>query len=713
MAIFWCDPYINSAANNGTTNGIHGTTDIVTRNGTYASPFSLLDISTTGSTLSTVNGQNIQVGDEIRLKGMNLESFFFSNTGIANNLISVSGRANTISGYVLNVANSIHRDALVAYRNDNQSRNYNAGLIMMYDTRLLGNNKILFMPVPAEFANTAQSAAALTFNSSYGVNAPTVYLYTMYKDASNFETKNVALIDSKYFITGTESDSATRNFFNVTANTSNSNFGIKITDGWIDETTRGGSTILPISRNSTPTVTMFNTGSSTQRRNLELSNTHIIGFGTKGSFYNTGLIIAYFGNNTANTVSSLGTLMFSNQNAWNYYYVYYTGNNSDFQIDMLCPYYNFFGGTNAIGTNSKMTFFNLIGGGAIYNNGIIGSTYNVEFGNIIFSTPYSSAIFFTDGYTLQSKVFFTANSFLFINNLSNGVIFGPNININNASDITANGNVYTYQTAAALSSYPNINTSSSPGPGALVAISNSSSLFASNTKILPNNVVETFANKDPMPSSYNYNRPSEINAAMGYLLTSGQHYKNANSKIYVTTGNYIREEDFASINFHYVKNDYDGKPIGLMTPITTTLGSTFATMICYNEPEANNSLCIVCNDESSNTGLQYKKSTLVALPDLTGKTRINVSCTLDKTSNFGSTSLQRVRLHYRSNVGTSNTVSMTGTWSNTNQNGFFSSNIAISSIDSTISHVGLILSVRSYNGPSNKYYFGNVNITTV
>ncbi len=710
MAIFWCDPYINSAANNGTTNGIHGTTDIVTRNGTYASPFSFLDISTTATTLSNVNGQVIQVGDEIRLKGMNLESFFFSNTGIANNLISVSGRANTVSQYVLNVANSIHRDALVAYRNDNQSRNYNAGLIMMYDTRLLGNNKVLFMPVGPDFANTAQTNAQLKFNSSFGINAPTVYLYTMYKDASNFETKNVGLIDSKYFITGTESDSATRNFFNVTANTSNATFGIKITDGWIDETTRGGSTVLPISRNSSSAITVFNMGNNLRRRNLELSNTHIVGFGTKSSFTNTGLLTAFFGNSTANTTGSLGTLMFTNQGAWNYYNFYYTGNDSDFQIDMLCPLYNFFGGNTGIGSNSKIRFFNMIGGGLLYNQGVIGGPYDVEFGNIILANPYSGGIWYVDGWTLQKKMFFTANSFIFCNNLS-GAMFGPNFNVPNQSDIQANGNIYTYQTASS-SPYSNITPNLAAGPQVLLAVANTTSLFAGNTKILPANILEFIAQRDPAVQNYNYTRPSEINSSLGYLLTSGVNYKDANAKLYLTVNSYVGE-DFGSHNLHYAKNDYDGKPIGLMFPVTTSIGTVYGTMLCYNEPEANNSLCIVCNDESSNTGLQYKKSTLVALPDLTGKTRINVSCTLDKTSNFGSTSLQRVRLVYRSNVGTSNTVLMTGTWSNTNQNGFFSSNIAISAIDNTISHVGLVLSVRSYNGPSNKYYFGNVNITTV
>jgi hypothetical protein len=710
MAIFWCDPYINSAANNGTTNGIHGTTDIVTRNGTYASPFSFLDISTTASTLSTVNGQVIQVGDEIRLKGMNLESFFFSNTGIANNLISVSGQANTVSSYVLNVANSIHRDALVAYRNDNQSRNYNAGLIMMYDTRLLGNNKVLFMPVGPDFANTAQTTATLKFFSTYFINAPTFYLNTMYKDASNFETKNVGLIDSKYFITGTESDSAVRNFFNVTANTSNATFGIKITDGWIDETTRGGSTVLPISRNSSSSVTVFNAITNSQRRNLELSNTHIVGFGTKGSFSTTGTFTAIFGNSTANTTGSLGTLMFTNQNAWNYYNLYFTGNDSDFQIDMLCPLYNFFGGNTGVGSNSKIRFFNIIGGGAIYSQGVPGGPYDVEFGNVILSAAYSGSVFFVPGFTLQKKIFFTANSFIFCNNLT-GPMFGPDLIVPNISDIQANGNIYTYQTASS-SPYSSINTSSNPGPQVLLAIANTNSLFASNTRIIAANIIEAIAQKDPTAQNYNYTRPSEINSSLGYLLTSGQNYKNVNAKIYLSVNSYV-SEDFGSLNLHYAKNDYDGKPIGLMFPVTTSIGTFYGTMICYNEPEANNSLCIVCNDESSNTGLQYKKSTLVALPDLTGKTRINVSCTLDKTSNFGSTSLQRVRLVYRSNVGTSNTVLMTGTWSNTNQNGFFSSNIAISAIDNTISHVGLVLSVRSYNGPSNKYYFGNVNITTV
>lgn len=65
MAIYWVDPYISS------TNGpIHGTTDTTTRNGTYASPWSLVDLTTAAKLTGLL------AGDEVRFKGLAEATFF-------------------------------------------------------------------------------------------------------------------------------------------------------------------------------------------------------------------------------------------------------------------------------------------------------------------------------------------------------------------------------------------------------------------------------------------------------------------------------------------------------------------------------------------------------------------------------------------------------------------------------------------------------------
>ena len=91
MAIYWVDPYLNSAAG-----GIHGTTDTTTRNGTYASPWNLTDITTSGK----VSG--LTAGDEVRFKGLAESTFFPTQQTFS----SVSGSGTTTSTYYLQSADS-------------------------------------------------------------------------------------------------------------------------------------------------------------------------------------------------------------------------------------------------------------------------------------------------------------------------------------------------------------------------------------------------------------------------------------------------------------------------------------------------------------------------------------------------------------------------------------------------------------------------------
>lgn len=91
MAIYWVDPYINSA--NG---GIHGTTG--SGSGTYASPWTCTDLADTTTMGSLVSG------DEIRFKGLPEDTFFdtqyaFSNTngtGTTTNYYDVSNTYNKL-----------------------------------------------------------------------------------------------------------------------------------------------------------------------------------------------------------------------------------------------------------------------------------------------------------------------------------------------------------------------------------------------------------------------------------------------------------------------------------------------------------------------------------------------------------------------------------------------------------------------------------------
>lgn len=67
MAIYWLDPFLEA-----TTQG-NGTTDTSTRDGAYASPYSLLDFSGTSTTLTNFSFAD---GDELRIKGIAFSTLF-------------------------------------------------------------------------------------------------------------------------------------------------------------------------------------------------------------------------------------------------------------------------------------------------------------------------------------------------------------------------------------------------------------------------------------------------------------------------------------------------------------------------------------------------------------------------------------------------------------------------------------------------------------
>ena len=67
MAIYWLDPFLEA-----TTQG-NGTTDTSTRDGAYASPYSLLDFSGSSSALTNFSFAD---GDELRIKGIAFSTLF-------------------------------------------------------------------------------------------------------------------------------------------------------------------------------------------------------------------------------------------------------------------------------------------------------------------------------------------------------------------------------------------------------------------------------------------------------------------------------------------------------------------------------------------------------------------------------------------------------------------------------------------------------------
>lgn len=89
MAIYWVDPHIGAAVQ------ANGTTSTTIRDGSYASPWSLADVSSTSQTTLPTKMAPLVSGDEIRFKGLPINTYTFAlpNTTFRTN--QAFGGANT------------------------------------------------------------------------------------------------------------------------------------------------------------------------------------------------------------------------------------------------------------------------------------------------------------------------------------------------------------------------------------------------------------------------------------------------------------------------------------------------------------------------------------------------------------------------------------------------------------------------------------------
>lgn len=80
MAIYWVDPHIGAAVQ------ANGTTSTTIRDGSYASPWSLADVSSTSQTTLPTKMTPLVSGDEIRFKGLPINTYTFAlpNTTFRN-----------------------------------------------------------------------------------------------------------------------------------------------------------------------------------------------------------------------------------------------------------------------------------------------------------------------------------------------------------------------------------------------------------------------------------------------------------------------------------------------------------------------------------------------------------------------------------------------------------------------------------------------------
>jgi len=241
MAVWWVDPFIEASVG-----GIHGTVDGTTRNGTYSYPFMFSDVcqSAIGTQGTSINGNTVASGDEIRFKSLANREAFLIDLGSTwyNNL-----------GYRIydtNTSNTALSSAGSSWPTEAGTWGNNTTFILdpnVSDQYLQPSTGSGFKPlVSGKYARSSDTYWYMNYGN-YS-NTP-VWQYTMYEKYYNSSTATckLYLLDPDYYI-----PYSSYLLYFCTFQTD-----IKVTDGWTSETTRDGYLYLRVVPNSTSSVNLY------------------------------------------------------------------------------------------------------------------------------------------------------------------------------------------------------------------------------------------------------------------------------------------------------------------------------------------------------------------------------------------------------------------------------------------------------------------------
>ena len=624
MAIWWLDPYIEAAVG-----GVHGTTDTTTRNGSYAAPFAFSDVVSTSSSATTIiNGQSIADGDELRLKGLAYQSFLY-NTSTTDNKLDVTYN----SQYRFNVVSSEHQTQWNNWLTAHDNMNYNHGVVMYYDPNLVGTHKWLFQNIDIDASNSllgessSSSSNSLAYSWQAGLQRST-------------GAWQVSMFNPDYII-DRSSTSGTQYYFPQTQ------YNVTITDGWTSETVRDGVTFIVDENPSSGSKYWFSSSFNSQSERdpyykIDLPDTFIYMYNAN-SETNTHRPYLEFNHIPANETWKLGKFACPSSQAWKYLKV--QGRYNDYnnltetdrdtrkieietlqlsQYVQLLPY---------IGT---LTVKNYIINTAPY---ISTQTYyrnRLEFGNIMIYTQYSQKSLIYPSTFGASGGFIKLLDGALLSAMANAPYLmrpgydstlvppdNPATILNSASASwpyplgDAGNSFYSEPSAAGLlissaQIYGSINNNSTP-----TSVSASPSSFMATTALAASE------------STSSLQSTSSLSGIFPEVTFSGD-YRNVNVGLYVNHLVNQNQYNFPQNNITFSRNSYDGNPITLAL---LGYGGLNSALICYNDNQNNNKLCIQGSSKARNNEFYYKNF-LQELPsgvsagDVTGVT-VTVKATDD------------------------------------------------------------------------------------
>ena len=613
MAIWWLDPYIEAAVG-----GIHGTTDTTTRNGSYAAPFAFSDVvGTSDNGATSINGQSIADGDELRLKGLDYQSFLY-NTSTTDNKLNVT----YLISYRFNVVSAEHQTQWNNWLTAHDNLNYNHGVVMYYDPNLVGEHKWMFQNIDIDASNSLIGESI-----SGDPSLASAWHEGLQQSTGAWQ---ISMFNPDYII-DRASTSSTEYYFRERQ------YNVTITDGWTSETVRDGVTFIVDENSSSGTKHWFspnyiNNLPRDPYYKIDLPDTFIYMYNAN-SESNSHRPNLHFNHIPAGETWRLGKFACPSASAWKYLYV--RGNESNSQLTdtdrdtrkleigtlQLCAYWQ---AHAYIGTT---TIYNLI----MYRGPLIqasnGYHNRVVFGNIALYTEYTGrSMLYSTGTGAAGGYIKLLDGALLSAVTSANYLMRPGYD----AALVPSDNPETILTSASASwPYPLGDAGNST-----YTLPSSSGLTLPDMKIYGAGIglsapIPVVATPTTFMSTKTLGVTDIVNIANPTMSMSGVFpelefsgdYRDLN--VNITVNNFLAQqsEAFPQTHITFARNSYDGVPMTLALPTGFSIKNA---LICYNDSQNNNKLCIQ-GSSFAQSGFHYK-SFLQELPsevsagDVTGVT---------------------------------------------------------------------------------------------
>jgi len=623
MAIYWVDPYIEADIG-----GIHGTTDTVSRSGTYAAPWAITDIIGSSATDTNSKIYGLSNGDEVRLKGLAMSSYLIdagtfyatSTTAYARKSGETapsawssarSARAASARNWVT-IFNKTHTDTFAVADSDGNKPYF---AVQIYDQN---TDDVLQVHSYIPFTKLAHR-----FISPYNDSSAT--------------TLNMQIIDWRYYITGTTLP--TGNLYFACSNS----VGVKITDGWTSETVRDGVTCLIFSpsnyntwrdiyfnhksNSSTGPDTLYDLKNTILVYMPDANNTYPYAFfyfaSATGGYYSGNSYTQRFG-----TVSRISPGWPSED--WTRYY-YYSGVGStdssavnNVEFGMVCGYYGVYSYINSNHGDGTTTtrYNNAMSASEAFSGSVSGSgDVNLTVGTVLSGNSRVLALTLPTGQAitlLNNSYYACYQSF---------VEFSPTKNFSFPSNLYGPSNS------------SDIYVSSTGGPYFMSTLGGAAYSWGANLLLQQdvNLVSPNWWEKvgiDTYTGSTSLSRNTQANYPINRLVCGGSDYRSTNPGFLVKAGTYLYYGSSTTaydFNIHFSTNDYDDIPVG--AAFSTDDNNTYHTpMLYFNDSTKSDALCFIKPDVTGEH--DYKKAITIPCDPYSSGNTVTIDFNVETTSTF-------------------------------------------------------------------------------